>query len=389
MPYTLNGQPLQRATLNVPRHGVWEGSEVAVAGELDLAEGSAVEIVVGDTTFKGFVVTGGTFAGASESTYTVAGGAAGWAAAVPSKGYNVPAGVSLATVAAQLAVAAGELLDLGGVGGTLGDHWTRPAGPASVALSALFPLEAGGWRVDPDGYARPGVRPPAPVPASVQLAVEDYQAGRRWARIGLPGDEVSALLPGAIVTAPNLSTPIVVGETTIKASADAVVVEVLGEGGLVELFVGLVEAITARSRIFNTLWTYKVADADNGAPNLKAMASAPGLPPILSCAKVPGVAGVTLTLSPGALVLVAFRDGSPAQPVIVGYLPPPSSGSGPGTPQSISATAAVSILLGGNTPVADAVQTNLALGILAAGINGLGGHVASTYNVGMVKLKGG
>ncbi len=319
MPFLFNGYPVQRARITVPQHLVWTG-QVTVAGVLDVAVGAAVTLVLGDTTFQGYVVAGGTFEGANESTYTVAGGSAGWTRPVIARGYNVPAGVQLGTVAALLAAEAGEQIDLGGVAGILGDHWERPAGPASSALSALFPLATGGWRVDPDGFARPGVRPPAPVPASVQLAVEDYSAARRWARIGLPDNTVSAVLPGAIITAGNLTTPIVVGETTIDATSERVNVEVLGEGGLVELFAAIVAAYLPPPMLTG-IWTYQVTEADQGTLNLRALASAAGLPPVLACAKVFGVPGVTVTLAPGALVFVTFVDGSPAKPRVVEYDP--------------------------------------------------------------------
>lgn len=324
MPFSLNGTPLQKADLLVERAGVWEG-KATTAGVLDLPVGSAVVLEIGDMSgpkaWKGYVVAGGTFPGASTSTYTLAGGAAGWSRVVSAKGYQVPTGVSLAMVAAQLAAAAGEKIDLAGQDKILGDHWTRPAGPASVALSALFPLETGGWRVDPDGFARPGARPPAPVPPSVRLLVEDQRRGDRWARLALPDDAVSAALPGAIITADNLAAPIVVATTEIHASSESVTVEVRGEGGTVELLVAIVQALTTQARVFNGVWTYQVADADTGRPNLRALSTVPGLPATLACDKVPGLPGATSTLDPTALVLLGFRDGSPARPFVALYLP--------------------------------------------------------------------
>lgn len=320
MPFLLNNSPIQRAVLTMERLAVWEAI-VTVAGVLDLADGAAVQLLLGDVTFNGHVVpgAGGTFEGGAESTYTLAGGTAGWSKVVPARGYNVASGVLLASVAAQLAADAGELLDLGGLTTVLGDHWERPTCPASVALSALFPLAAGGWRIDPDGFARPGPRPPAPLPASVRLVVEDYRASERWARLSLPDDAISAVLPGAILTAGNLTTPLVVSTTTIRASLESVTVEVRGEGGLVELLVAIVQALTP-SQTFNGLWTYQVADIDTGRPNLRALANVAGLPPVLACDKVPGVPGWTSTLQAGALVLLGFRDGSPARPFVAHYL---------------------------------------------------------------------
>lgn len=357
MPFLFQNIPFQSAEATLEGVGVWEG-RVTVAGVLDVPKGSPIVLVLGDTTFNGYVVEGGTFPGAAESTYTLAGGTAGWSRVVEAKSYNIPSGVSLAMVAQQLAAAAGEKLDMGGQDQILGDHWTRPAGPASVALSALFPLERGAWRTDPDGVTRPGARSPAPLPPGVDLVVEDQRRSDRWALLALPGDQVSAVLPGAILTAGNLAVPIVVRQTTIKATSSAVVVEVLGEGGLVELLVALVQALTP-SRVFGGLWTYQVADADTGRPNLRALATIPGLPAVLACDKVSGVPGVTATLGTGALVLVGFRDGNPARPFVAAHLPGV-------LPASVVLDAAGTVSLGaGGTALAHAAQ----IVAWAAGVN--------------------
>lgn len=317
MPFLLNAAPIQAAALSMEGLGGWSAS-VDVAGPLALAVGAPVVLTLGDTDFHGYVITGGEFQGST--TYALGAGGAGWSKAVAAKGHQDPAGVSLAEVATQLAAEAGEKIDVSTISTILGDHWTRPAGPASVALSALFPLADGGWRTDPDGITRSGARPPAPVPASTQIVVEDQRRADRWALLSLPDDAVSAVLPGAIITAANLVAPIVVRQTTIHVTGEACTVEVLGEGGLVELLVALVQALTP-PRVFNGIWTYQVADVDNSRPNLRALSAVAGLPATLACDKIPGVPGWTSTLAANALVLIGFRDGSPARPYVAGYLP--------------------------------------------------------------------
>lgn len=381
MTHSINGVPLRRTRIRMGRHGLWSG-EVAPAGPLVLASGDAVELVTGDTTWRGTVVPGAGGTWIDEASYTITAGK-GWSAVIPERGYSIPAGVRLSAVAAHLAAAAGEQLDVTGADRVLGDHWTRPAGPASLALSDLFPLSGGGYRVDPDGIARPGARPPAPIPAGLELALEAYEPARRWARVSLPGDQVSALLPGAVLTGPTLLAPLVVGESTITVSADSVSVELLGEGGALELFAALVQALTP-SRIYNGLWTYQVADADTGRPNLQALATVAGLPAQLATDKVPGLAGVDMTLAPGALVLVAFRDGDPAKPILVGFL-------GGTLPLALSLTTQGTgpIMIGGDVPAASGPDVASALAVLAGAINTLGGSVPTSFNVSFTKLKGG
>jgi hypothetical protein len=340
--FSLNGTPLQRARVTVPRHGVWEGT-CATAGVLDLAVGSAVSLVLGDLTMAGYVVAGGTFAGATESTYTLAGGAAGWTSSIPAWSLSSPTGVRLIDVAQRLAADAGEQFDLSSISSLtiLGDHWQRPAGVASAALSQLFPLASGGWRVDPDGVTRVGPRPPAALPADLLFAVEDSPRDRRWARIGISDDRVSAFLPGTIITtasAPNISAPIVVGDLTIRADVDRVVVEVLGEGGLVEMIAALVQAFIPPPMLLGE-YRYQV-DSDSGAANLRAVSNAAGLPTVLACAKVFGVPGVTATLAAGATVRVRFADGNAARPEVVGFESSPA-------PTILGVAGATSTTLGG------------------------------------------
>lgn len=343
MPFTLNGAPLQRARVTVPRRGVWEG-RVDIAGQIDLALGAAATLVLGDLTLAGHVVSGGTFAGASESSYTLAGGAAGWAATAPPRGRQVPTsdalpgggGVKLVDEVAALATDAGERFDLAQISptATVGDHWQRPGGIASVALSALLP---DGWRVDPDGVTRPGVRPPAPLPRDLELAVEDYDPARRWARVGIRDDRVSALLPGTILVAGNLASPIVVGDLTVRAELEVVVAEVCGEAGIVEMLAAMVAALTPPMPLVGE-FRYEVADVDAGAPNLRAISKAAGLPPTLACTKVYGLPGVTATLAPGSVVLVSFQDGSPARPCVSGYVS--------GTPVAVTLDASGTVSVG-------------------------------------------
>lgn len=378
MTFTLNGAPIQHAKLTMHRHGLWTG-DVTVAGPLTIAVGAAVELVLGDTTFSGSVVpAGGTFV--DEASFAIVAGR-GWSKVVKERSYSVAGGVRLADVATKLATDAGEQLDVTGADRALGDHWTRPAGPASLALWDLFPLERGGWRADPDGVARPGVRPPAPLPAGVELVVEDHKPEARWARVSLPGDQLSAVLPGAILTGPTLKTPLVVGETTIYASADSVTAELLGEGGALELFAALVMALTP-SRTFNGVWTYQVGD-DTGRPNLRALASTEGLPAQLQIDNVPGVAGVTSQLQPGALVLVGFRDGHPGRPYIAGYL-------GGVLPLSVAIDAVNEVRLGGAGAgvLAKGTASDLNFSALWTAVTTLGGSLPARLETKCTKARG-
>src|SRR5688572_13415497 len=97
-----------RARVQWPALGLW-WADVDTPDPGDsppIALGTRATIMIHDSQYSGAVVSGGDFDG--RGAYRIVAGAGGWAREIPSKGYQNDLGVSIATLVADLAQAAGE-----------------------------------------------------------------------------------------------------------------------------------------------------------------------------------------------------------------------------------------------------------------------------------------
>lgn len=86
----------------------------------------------------------------------------------------------------------------------------------------------------------------------------------------------------------------------------------------------VVERFFDKARFFG-MYLYQVVEeqgvsTEKKRPDLRAVNKVPGLPNLLVCDKVHGLAGAYEELPLGAKVVVGFIDGDPAQPAIMGFL---------------------------------------------------------------------
>lgn len=93
---------------------------------------------------------------------------------------------------------------------------------------------------------------------------------------------------------------------------------------LLDAVTAVSERVFARARFFG-VYLYQVAEekgvsTSTKRPDLRAVNKVPGLPNLLVCDKVHGLAGAHEELAFGAKVLVGFIDGDPSQPTIMGFL---------------------------------------------------------------------
>lgn len=110
--------------------------------------------------------------------------------------------------------------------------------------------------------------------------------------------------------------------------------------------------------IFYGHHVYRVVRQEGNRLDVQAVGSLDGLPDQLVLEKSHGLQGITQACAEGALVLVAFRGGSPGDPYIAGYLP----GALPAT-TNIDATDAVNIGQSADeVNLADAARTVLRSG---------------------------
>lgn len=309
MSHTLNGLTITRATVQIPRRGVW-WADVEV-DEPDVLSGAAT-LVIGTQTFVGTIVSGGSVYG--RGRYRVAAGAGTWGNQLPEKGYGNDAGVKVSSVLGDAASAVGETLSSVPASLRLGPHFARPAGPASAVFAAC---EIADWYVGLDGVTVVGERAATTYAGDGTAQVEDAQTVR------VRCDDVVGLVPGVTVGG--------VEACDVEIALDASKIEVTcyaanagSTGSLVDAFARAVARVSPDPRA-NSTWEYRVVSQNGERLNLQIVASRFGMPDLTNVfvRQLPGVRHVWPI---GSLCLVSFVNGSLARPVVTGGDAPDSPG---------------------------------------------------------------
>lgn len=190
---TIDGYGIQRGEVFLPGQGIWS-ADLSPFDDAPLVEGQRVELVIGNLTLPGTVVTGGVLEAVS-GVYVV-GGAGGWRKDIAERWYRDDAGgVKLSGILQDLAEATGETVELAASlqSVIVGAAWTRPEGVAAEALDILgYP-----WRVRPDGVTEVG-----PIVTSSPggiVSLRRYVPAHRRAIVEFPDDEVASVVPGAVL----------------------------------------------------------------------------------------------------------------------------------------------------------------------------------------------
>lgn len=309
--FALNGHACTAGVLTIPGVGLWYAA-LDVAGEVAL-EG-AVTLAVLDTTWSGFVIAGGVVDG--RSRYRVVAGAGGWGADLPPRAYANDAGLTIARIVADAASEAGEPAPVNAPATTLGPHFTRPALPASFVLNMLAPRA---WYAQADGVVAFGTRPSLPASS---LPVVARNPAARSVTVALT-DAAGGLLPGT---------------TTEYGTAADVEIE-LGADGLRARLYAAPAAASRRAQAlarlldahdpgarFRGVFEYRVVTQSGERLNLQPVRSRASLPDLARVPVRAGVPGVKALHAPGSQVLVAFLEGDPSRPVVVGFDSPEQPG---------------------------------------------------------------
>lgn len=166
---TVNGLQVVSARIAFPLFGLWTASLVidsltALAGRADIAWG--------DQRFIGTVFRGGLFHGANR--IVVIGGGGGHLRELDARSYrDVPASRVVADILAEC----GEPQS-GAVPAVQLEHWTRTAGPATLALKTIADAIGANWRALDDGTSWVGAESWPMVIAPHQIM--DHDLVSRW-----------------------------------------------------------------------------------------------------------------------------------------------------------------------------------------------------------------
>lgn len=311
---TLAGEPCASALLTIPGVGLWYASvELASATVLT----GAVELRVLDTAWQGTVIAGGVVEG--RARYRIVAGAGGWGAELDPKAYANDAGVSAAQIIRDAASAAGEPAPVGTPPAPalpLGVHFVRRRAPGSFLLNALAERA---WYAAQTGAVTFGVRPTAAAPAlptirrdpvarSVELAATDTLAG---------------VLPGAATEfGTAVDAEIELGPQGIRARLYAAPA---GVSRRVAAMARLLDA-TDPLRRFRAVWEYRIVTQVVERLNLQPVRARAEMPDLSRVPIRAGAPGVRAQHSLGSRVLVAFVDGDPSRPAVVGFEDPSQPG---------------------------------------------------------------
>ena len=304
---TLNGNSLMTCQATIPAWGRWY-VEATLDKEVTLS--GAVTVSLPGLELVGHVMSGGPSNG--RSRYRVVGGKGGWGQSLPAKAYQDDAGVKASKVLSDAAAASGETLDASTLPATrVGPHWARIKDePASRVLEQLAPSA---WHVGIDGVTRIGLRAATTYKGKAARNPVDLAAGV----LTLEPEDCAGLVPGVVVD--GLAVVDVLHEldkgklrTTLWGARTGV------QSRRLDAFRRIFDQIDP-ARKYRGVWEYRVVLLAGTRLDLQPVRVSTGLPELRRVPMAPGVAGAKSTLVPGARVLVAFVDASPARPVVIGF----------------------------------------------------------------------
>jgi len=323
MTATLNGQLCAEVRTTTPRYGYpvgWATLAVTDAPPVSGAPGALRLVAAGLE-----MVATAVYQGAPGGTRTVeiVGGYGGWRKPCAPKGFPADNLVALSDYAADLALAAGERVELApGVDRKLGALAVRLGlSDAGALLSQACSLPVGAevvpWWVDLDGTTRLGPRTGAAVTAQL---MDSDPLGRVYS---YAEEDARGLLPGCTIGEGTIE------ELRLSATGDSVrevvTLSMPGESPRTLpwalrrwLLWAIGPHVSAR-----TLYRYSVREVD-GAGRIRAVPVRSLLAPDLRGVRVwPGIAGGRCRPRVGSEVLVQFADGDPVADAacIVGFSP--------------------------------------------------------------------
>ncbi len=306
----LNGHAATAAALTVPGAGLWYAG-IDLADEITL-EG-AVTLQILDTTWEGFVIAGGAIDG--RARYRIVAGAGGWGSELSPRAYANDAGITAAKLIADVASEAGEPSPVGVPTKALGVHFNRPALPASFLLNLLFPRA---WYAQADGVIAFGDRPllnAAPFP------VTDRNPAAQCTVLALT-DSATGLLPG---TATEFGTAADVEIELTDEGIRARLYASAASSRRADAYARIVAAVDPAAR-FRGVHEYRVVTQTGERLNLQPVRSRAALPDLARVPVRAGVPGCKALHALGSQVLVAFLDGDPSRPAVVGFDDPSQPG---------------------------------------------------------------
>jgi hypothetical protein len=303
---TIGNARIVSGTIDLPYFGAWV-AHLYLADDQDVPVDAA--ITIGNLILRGTVYRGAAFAG--RRRVYVAGGAGGWRAFVEPQAYR---STSAALVLADLAATVGERVQLDEDFAL--PHFVRERAPA---VRILRQLVGRNWWIEPDGTTRAGGTRSA-LAISSPYTIEEYDGATATAKIAT--EDPASWLPGRTALAPTLPEALTLSSVRHQIDNGIARLEVMASSVQRDRFAESWEQLARDSdpgRTFFGLYEYSVFATDGTTADL-ALASS-GLPVPDQLVGIPlrfGLPGWRASAAVGSLVAVAFLNGDPARPIVIG-----------------------------------------------------------------------
>lgn len=325
LPMLLNQLTVTSARVTTPAKGVWIADldlDLDITGTLPT--GRAV-FTVGTKLLLGTIDEKSSGKFGEKARVILVGGGGGWGTIVPAVHLHNDAGVLSTAIFSVTAASVGEVV-VDAIPKRLGTDFVRSQGPASRVLAGVD------WYVNEAGITIVGPRLPIPFnPLDVDIL--EWEPAQKLAT--LASDEL--VMPGTVLLDLRFGTATVrdVEQTfgpegaRVKAWCDTSDLPITLPGTppevagtrLVRALGALGREVTGVNHLRRYRYTVVLQTPDNKL-TLQSLDIAIPVPLILQQIEVwPGVAGVKLKIAPGTECTVAFVNGDPAQPMVVGFGP--------------------------------------------------------------------
>lgn len=378
-PPLLNGLLVASVRLLIPAKGAWIAEvecDVPAAG----VPTGAVVLTVGAAALKGTVDPRSSGRRGLRAVVQVVAGGGGWGNFVPALHLHNDFGVTTTQVYQTTASAVGEVV-VDATPTVLGPDYVRSAGAASRVL------QGAPWYVDASGITR--TSPRAPTALDAGATVLDWDPNTRRAVIAAdtviwPGTSFVDARFGSAVARDieqtfdsNGARAIVLCETGATTAAET------PGAKLLQALAGVARETVKAAYLQRHRYRVVLQSAIDGRLTLQAVVPGGATPDILEAIEIwPGVAGVTIKLTPGTVVTVAFiaRDlPLPPIPIVVGF--------DPSSPTPVEIDVASKLVVGGTGAKAVVIASQDLLTWIAAVSTATGAAAPTLFTASKLEAK--
>jgi hypothetical protein len=302
-------------TIIMPYTGAWV-ADLTFADTTELA--STAALTCGDLTLVGTIYRQAEFAG--QRVARIVAGYGGWHRTAPARAYRLSGAVSLSLVATDLANEVGEKVSVG-TDRVLGDYFVRETAPAQRILRQLAGL---GWYVDNAGVTQIRTRPSVGVTGDFLVQSFDPAHGE----LVVSTESYSEWQPGNTFSNALVTDTQTIGLVRIETDNEGKLRHTVLVGGpdtdLDRMMSAIRELVRGEvSRLqFLGIYGYVVLSSDGDTVTCRPINASLSLPPLVSIPLRNGASGLDCKPHSGDVLAVAFLDGEPTQPRVMGGMKP-------------------------------------------------------------------